>query len=48
VIALTAYAMNEDRVKVFEAGCDDYLAKPVKKAELLAMVEKYSLNQPTT
>jgi CheY-like chemotaxis protein len=47
VIALTAYAMNEDRLKVFDAGCDDYLSKPVKKAELLLMVEKYALNQPT-
>lgn len=41
VIAQTAYAMNEDKVKASEAGCDDYITKPIKKGELLAMVEKY-------
>jgi PAS domain S-box-containing protein len=42
VIAQTAYAMNEDRIKAAEAGCDDYIAKPIKKAELLALIDKYS------
>jgi PAS domain S-box-containing protein len=41
VIAQTAYAMNEDRDKAAEAGCDDYITKPIKKSELLAIVEKY-------
>ena len=41
VIAQTAYAMNEDRDKASEAGCDDYIAKPIKKAELLALIDKY-------
>jgi PAS domain S-box-containing protein len=41
VIAQTAYAMNEDRVKAFEAGCDDYITKPIKRGELLALIEKY-------
>ncbi len=41
VIAQTAYAMNEDRNKAAEAGCDDYIAKPIKKAELLALIDKY-------
>jgi two-component system, cell cycle response regulator DivK len=42
VIAQTAYAMNEDRIQAAEAGCDDYIAKPIKKAELLALIDKYS------
>jgi CheY-like chemotaxis protein len=25
----------------FAAGCDDYLAKPIKKTELVEMVMKY-------
>jgi hypothetical protein len=41
VIAQTAYAMNEDKVKAAEAGCDDYITKPIKRGELLAMMEKY-------
>ncbi len=35
VISLTAYAMADDRQKSLEAGCDDYLAKPVKPQLLM-------------
>jgi CheY-like chemotaxis protein/nitrogen-specific signal transduction histidine kinase len=42
VIAQTAYAMNEDRQKVAEAGCDEYITKPIKKNELLTLIDKYS------
>ena len=41
VIAQTAFAFESDREKVFTAGCDDYLAKPIKKDLLIAMVKKY-------
>ena len=41
IIAVTAYTMNEDRVRIIESGIDDYIAKPIKKAELYIMVEKY-------
>ena len=43
IIAQTAYAMADERVKIFEAGCDDYLAKPLKGPKLLAMIDKYLL-----
>jgi CheY-like chemotaxis protein len=41
VIALTAYAMSGDRDKFLQAGMDDYLAKPVDKDKLMAVLEKY-------
>ncbi len=40
VIAITAHAQTGDRERVMEAGCDAYLAKPVKSKELNAMIVK--------
>jgi PAS domain S-box-containing protein len=45
VIAQTAYAMTEDRKKALEAGCDDYIAKPIRITELLKVVSKYTDRQ---
>ncbi|WP_163715280.1 response regulator [Mangrovibacterium lignilyticum] len=41
VIAQTAFAMAEDRAKALDAGCDDYLAKPIRSKDLLNLVEKF-------
>ena len=41
IIAQTAYANKGDREKAIEAGCNEYVAKPIKKAELVGMVKKY-------
>lgn len=40
IIAQTAYAIAGDRDKAIEAGCDDYIAKPIKKELLLQKIEK--------
>lgn len=41
IIAITAYAFNEDRERAMQAGCDDYLAKPVSPQKILQAIEKY-------
>ncbi|PKL41059.1 MAG: two-component system response regulator [Spirochaetae bacterium HGW-Spirochaetae-1] len=38
IILVTALRETEDRVKGIEAGCDDFISKPVEKTELLARV----------
>jgi DNA-binding response OmpR family regulator len=38
LIAVTAKAMKEDRVRCFEAGASDYLAKPLEIDELLSVL----------
>ena len=42
IIAQTAYASIEEKEKAVLAGCDDFIAKPIKKNILLEVIEKYS------
>ena len=41
IIAQTAYALSGDKEKAIEAGCNDYISKPIKKPELLALIQKH-------
>lgn len=41
IIAQTAYCMDGDKTKAIEAGCNDYISKPVSQNALVEMVEKY-------
>jgi two-component system, cell cycle response regulator DivK len=46
IIALTAHALEEDRLKAMQAGCDGYLAKPVEPRRVVQEVEKF-IGPPT-
>jgi signal transduction histidine kinase/DNA-binding response OmpR family regulator len=42
IIAVTAYAMAEDRVRCLEAGMDAYVSKPILAHELFDAVERFT------
>jgi PAS domain S-box-containing protein len=42
IVALTAHAMKEDVQKSLDAGCTDHLTKPIKRATLMEVVQKYT------
>jgi len=46
VIALTALAMKGDEERIRAAGCDGYIAKPMRYQEFLTTIAA-QLNQPT-
>ena len=41
IVAQTAYALDGDREKAMEAGCNDYISKPILKDQLLEVMSKY-------
>jgi len=41
IIALTAHALEEDRQRALDAGCDGYLAKPVEPRRVVQEVERF-------
>lgn len=45
VIATTAYALTGDREKAIDAGCDEYISKPIVRDDLFALIQKIKENQ---
>jgi CheY-like chemotaxis protein len=48
IVALTVNAMVGDDQKCISAGCDDYLAKPIKRKALLEVIRKYLSSESAT
>jgi signal transduction histidine kinase/CheY-like chemotaxis protein len=41
IIAQTALVLSGAKEKSIESGCNDYIAKPINKVELLSLIQKY-------
>ncbi|MDP2724040.1 MAG: PAS domain S-box protein [Bacteroidales bacterium] len=41
IIAQTAFSLSGDKEKALDAGCNDYITKPLKRNVLTEMIEKY-------
>jgi CheY-like chemotaxis protein/HPt (histidine-containing phosphotransfer) domain-containing protein/anti-sigma regulatory factor (Ser/Thr protein kinase) len=48
IVAITAHAMAGDRQRCESAGCDDYLSKPVDRAQLVATVARFVAAVPSS
>ncbi|WP_421902691.1 response regulator [Maridesulfovibrio sp.] len=45
IVAVTAHALPENEDKAYEVGCDFFLTKPVRKADLISTVQKYATGE---
>jgi PAS domain S-box-containing protein len=44
IIAQTAHGLSGDREKAIDAGCTDYISKPVRKGLLMEMIDKHFIS----
>jgi signal transduction histidine kinase/DNA-binding response OmpR family regulator len=48
IVALTGRAMNEDRVRAIEAGCNGHLTKPLRRAVLMEAILRFTSAAPVS
>ena len=41
IIAITAQALEEDRMRIMQAGCDDFIRKPYRNAEIFDALSRH-------
>lgn len=41
IICITSFAMKGDRERILQAGCDDYVAKPIDTRDFPKLVKRY-------
>lgn len=41
VVAITAYVLDNDKKRILESGCDDYLEKPIHENAIIELLSKY-------
>lgn len=41
IIAQTAYALDEEKAKSLDAGCNAYITKPINKNDLLCLIDSF-------
>ncbi|MCB1316517.1 MAG: response regulator, partial [Leptospiraceae bacterium] len=41
IFAMTAHAMEEDRLECLQAGMDDFIAKPIRRQILMEVLNKH-------
>lgn len=44
IVAVTSYAMNGDKERVYLSGCDYYMEKPIDPDSFVKKIEEYHLN----
>jgi CheY-like chemotaxis protein/HPt (histidine-containing phosphotransfer) domain-containing protein len=48
IVAMTAHAVSGIRDKCLEAGMDDYISKPLRRTDLIAMINKWTPSKTET
>jgi len=41
IFAQTAYSISSEKHIAIEAGCNEFISKPIKRSDLIALIQKY-------